>query len=102
VWWAESEAAPNTWIWVDPVAQLAGGSYYLVSVTVQGAGDVYLDFWNGQYDLTTPAVQLTSTPVTLTLRAWVPSPAATHLQIRTASTTPVALYATTAAILALT
>lgn len=69
-----------------------------MSVTVQGAGYVYLDFWNGQADLTTSAVQLTDTPVTLTLQAWVPQAQATHLQVRTFATGPVALYASAASI----
>jgi hypothetical protein len=96
--WTETSAAPDSWIWVDPAAQLAAGNYYQVSVTVQGTGDVYLDFWNGQWDLTTGAVQLTSAPQTLTLRAWVPEAADTHLQVRTAATGPVDLYASAASI----
>jgi hypothetical protein len=96
--WTETSAAPNSWIWADPASQLAGGSYYDVSVTVQGTGDVYLDFWNGQNDLTTGSVQLTATPVTLALRAWVPTAADTHLQVRTAATGPVDLYASAAEI----
>jgi hypothetical protein len=98
VWWAESSAAPNSWIWVDPASELIGGNYYEVSVTVQGTGYVYLDFWNGQNDLTTSPVKLTSTPVTLTLRAWVPQTQATHLQVRTFATGPVGLYASAASI----
>ena len=96
--WTETNAAPNSWIWVDPASQLTGGNYYQVSITVQGAGDVYLDFWNGQWDLTTGAVQLTSVPQTFTLRAWVPETADTHLQVRTAKAGPVDLYASAASI----
>ncbi|HEX3489907.1 MAG TPA: GxGYxYP domain-containing protein [Streptosporangiaceae bacterium] len=98
VQWTETSAAPDSWIWVDPGAQLAAGNYYEVSVTVQGTGDVYLDFWNGQWDLTTGAVQLTAAPQALTLRAWVPEAADTHLQVRTAATGPVDLYASAASI----
>ena len=96
--WTETSAAPDSWIWVDPAAPLAGGNYYEVSVTVQGEGDIYLDFWNGQWDLTTGALQLTSAPQTLTLQAWVPATGDTHLQVRTAATGPVDLYASAASI----
>ena len=61
-------------------------------------GDVYLDFWNGQSDLQTGAVQLTAAPQTLTLQAAVPSGDGTHLQIRTAGTGPVDLDASAASI----
>jgi hypothetical protein len=96
--WTETSAAPDSWIWVDPGAQLAAGNYYQVSVTVQGTGDVYLDFWTGQWDLTSGAVRLTAAPQTFTLRAWVPEAADTHLQVRTAATGPVDLYASAASI----
>lgn len=98
VHWTEKSAAPDSWIWVDPASRLAGGSYYQVSVTVQGAGDVYLDFWNGQWDLTADPVQLTSEPRTFSLRVWVPETTDTHLQVRTASAGPVDLYASGASI----
>jgi len=100
--WTETSAAPDSWIWVDPAAELPGGNYYQVSVTVQGSGDVYLDFWNGQWDLTTGAVTLASEPQTFTLRAWVPAVADTHLQVRTAATGPVDLQASAASIRLLT
>lgn len=56
----------------------------------------------GQWDLTTGAVQLTSTPQTLTLQAWVPEAADTHLQVRTATTGPGDLYASAASVRLLT
>lgn len=103
VQWTETSAAPNTWIWVNPLTTLAAGAYYEVTVTVAGSGDdIYLDFWNGQMDLTTSPVQLTDTPQTLTLRAWVPQAAQTHLQIRTAASGPLSLYASAASIQLLT
>jgi hypothetical protein len=68
------------------------------AIIVQGTGDVFLDFWNGQQDLTTDAVQLTATPQTFTLQAQVPATADTHLQVRTATTGPVDLYASAASI----
>jgi hypothetical protein len=103
VQWTETSAAPNTWIWVDPVTTLAAGAYYKVTVTLQGSGDdIYLDFWNGQLDLTTNPVQITDTPLTLTLRAWVPAAAQTHLQVRTAASGSLSLYASAASIQLLT
>ena len=100
--WTETDAAPNTWIWVNPAADLPGGQLYQASVTLQGSGDVYLDFYNGQEDLVSEAVQLTSTPQTLTLQGAVPASYSTPLQVRTASAGPVDLYASAAAIQLLT
>jgi putative alpha-1,2-mannosidase len=100
--WQETDAAPNTWIWVNPTADLTGGQEYQATITVQGTGDVYLDFYNGQEDLTTETVQLTSTPVTLTLDGEVPSDYSTPLQVRTADAGPVDLYASGASIQLLT
>ncbi|GAA4629489.1 hypothetical protein GCM10023196_050850 [Actinoallomurus vinaceus] len=93
VHWTETNAAPNTWIWVDPESGLPAGQSYQASITLEGTGTVYLDFWNGQQDLTSQTVQLTGTPQTLTIQGAVPSAADTHVQIRTADTGPVNLYA---------
>jgi hypothetical protein len=100
--WTETDAAPNTWIWVNPTADLTGGQMYQATITLQGSGDVYLDFYNGQEDLTTETVQLTSTPVTLTLDGEVPGDYSTPLQVRTAAAGPVDLYASGASIQLLT
>jgi predicted alpha-1,2-mannosidase len=100
--WTETNAASNTWIWVDPAAQPPSGQSYQVSITLEGTGSVYLDFWNGQQDLSSAAVQLTATPQTLTLQGAVPSAAGTHLQVRTADPGPVDLYASAASIQLLT
>ena len=102
VQWQETDAAPNTWIWVNPVSSLAGGQTYQATITLQGTGDVYLDFYNGQEDLTTETVQLSSTPVTLTLDGAVPNDYSTPLQVRTADDGPVSLYASNASIQLLT
>jgi putative alpha-1,2-mannosidase len=98
VQWTETDAAANTWIWVNPPSGLTGGHYYQASLTVQGEGEVYLDFYNGQQDLVSESVQLTSTPVTLTLMGQVPSTYSTPLQVRTAAAGPVDLYASGASI----
>jgi len=100
--WQETDAAPNTWIWVNPTSSLAGGQTYQATITLQGTGDVYLDFYNGQEDLTTETVQLSSTPVTLTLDGAVPNDYSTPLQVRTADAGPVSLYASGASIQLLT
>ena len=100
--WTEPNADPNTWIWVDPASQLPAGQYYQGSITLQGTGAVYIDFWNGQQDLVSATVQLTSTPQTVTVQGEVPDAASTHLQVRTADSGPVDLYASNASIQLLT
>ncbi|HEY3871160.1 MAG TPA: GH92 family glycosyl hydrolase [Actinocrinis sp.] len=100
--WTETSTGPNSWIWVDPPAQLPGGQYYQGSVTLQGTGAVYVDFWNGAQDLVSATVQLTATPITLTVQGEVPDAADTHLQVRTADSGPVDLYASAASIQLLT
>jgi predicted alpha-1,2-mannosidase len=102
VHWTQANAAPNTWIWVDPPAALPAGQYYQYSVTLQGTGDVYLDFWNGSQDLSSSDVQLTGTPVTLTVQGQVPSAGSTHFQIRTAGSGAVDLMASAATVQTLT
>src|SRR5579884_3862426 len=48
--WQQSNALPNTWIQATPPALTQGASYE-ASVTLQGTGNVYLDFYNGQVDV---------------------------------------------------
>jgi len=100
--WTETNADPNTWIWTDPPSELPAGQYYQASVTLQGTGAVYLDFWNGEQDLVSATVQLTDTPQTLSVQGQVPDAADTHLQVRTADSGPVDLYASAASIQLLT
>jgi predicted alpha-1,2-mannosidase len=100
--WSSTNAGPNTWIWTDPPSQLPAGQSYQVSVTLEGQGEVYLDFWNGSSDLTGATVPLTATPITLTLQGDVPNAADTHLQVRTADAGPVDLYGSAASIQLLT
>jgi hypothetical protein len=100
--WTEADAGPDSWIWVDPPAQLPPGQYYQGSVTLEGTGAVYVDFWNGQQDLVSATVQLTAMPITLTVQGEVPDAADTHLQVRTADSGPVDLYASAASIQLLT
>lgn len=42
--------------------------YYQASVTLRGTGLVYVDFRNGQQDLTSATVRLNGTPQTLTVQ----------------------------------
>ena len=71
--WQQSTAEANTWIQANPPSSLTQGDTYLASVTVQGAGDVFLDFYNGQVDVDSQPVNLTSTPTTLTVAATIPT-----------------------------
>jgi predicted alpha-1,2-mannosidase len=98
VHWTEADAAADTWIWTDPAQQLPAGQYYQASITLQGTGTVYLDFWNGRQDLASATVRLTGTPQTLTVQGLVPSAADTHLQVRTGDAGPVDLYADSATV----
>jgi hypothetical protein len=92
--WQQDSALANTWIQATPPA-LTQGDTYEASVTVQGSGDVFLDFYNGQVDVDSQPVQLTSTPVTLTIAAPIPtgSVGAEQVQVRTAADGPVNLLA---------
>ncbi len=99
VHWTEPDAAQDTWIYVQPSTALTANASYQVSITLQGTGNVFLDFYNGAEDLDSIAVQLTSTPQTLTLQGEVPSASAnTPLQVRTGDAGPVDLYASAASI----
>src|SRR6266700_725865 len=64
--WQQSDSLANSWIQATP-PNLTQGNAYEASVTLSGSGDVYLDFYNGQQDVESKAVSLTSTPVTLTI-----------------------------------
>ena len=92
--WQQTTAEANTWIQANPPA-LTQGDTYLASVTVQGTGDVFLDFYNGQQDVDSQPVNLSSTPTTLTIASTVPtgSIGAPVVQVRTATTGPVNLEA---------
>ena len=97
--WTEPDAAPDTWIYVQPGTELTANQSYQASITLQGTGNVFLDFYNGAEDLDSIAVQLSATPQTLTLQGEVPSASAnTPLQVRTGDAGPVDLYASAASI----
>jgi hypothetical protein len=70
--WTMSNAAPQTWIQI-PMTNLVSGTSYFATVTLQGTGTVFLDFYNGQVDIQSNSVTLTSQPVTLTLAVTIPS-----------------------------
>ncbi len=86
-------------MYVQPGTELTANQSYQASITLQGTGNVFLDFYNGAEDLDSIAVQLTSTPQTLTLQGEVPTASTnTPLQVRTAGAGPVDLYASAASI----
>lgn len=97
--WQQANALPNTWIQATPPA-LTQGDAYEASVTLQGTGTVYLDFYNGQVDVADTPVTLTSTPVTLTTDATIPtgSIGAPQFQVRTSASGAVNLVASAASI----
>jgi hypothetical protein len=70
--WTMTNAAPQTWIQI-PMTNLVSGTSYFATVTLQGTGTVFLDFYNGQVDVQSNSVTLTSQPVTLTLAVTIPS-----------------------------
>ena len=92
--WRQATAEAGTWIQANPPALVQGGTYR-ASVTVQGQGDVYLDFYNGQADVDSQPVSLTGTPTTLTIASVVPAGAtgAPVVEVRTAYAGPVNLEA---------
>ena len=100
--WTETYAAPNTWIWTDPTTQPTAGQSYQGSITLEGTGTVYLDFWTGSQDVTSQTVQLSTTPQTVTVQGTVTSAGGTHLQVRTGDTGSVDLYASGASLQVLT
>ena len=65
-------AVLKTWIQI-PMTNLVSGTSYFATVTLQGTGTVFLDFYNGQVDVQSTSVTLTSNPVTLTLAVAIPS-----------------------------
>jgi len=70
--WTMTNAAPQTWIQI-PMTNLVSGTSYFATVTLQGTGTVFLDFYNGQVDVQSNSVTLTSQPVTITLAVTIPS-----------------------------
>jgi hypothetical protein len=97
--WSISNAAPQTWIQI-PMTNLASGTSYFATVTLQGNGTVFLDFYDGQVDNQSTAVTLGSQPVTLKLTATIPSgPLNTpQFQVRTGAQGPVNLLVSAASV----
>ncbi|MGH3164864.1 MAG: hypothetical protein ACRDN0_03090, partial [Trebonia sp.] len=92
--WQQSTAEANTWLQANPPAVTQGDTYQ-ASVTLQGTGDVFLDFYNGQEDVDSQPVDLSGTPTTLTIASTVPTGpiGAPVVEVRTATTGPVNLVA---------
>ncbi|HEY1916275.1 MAG TPA: GH92 family glycosyl hydrolase [Streptosporangiaceae bacterium] len=93
--WQQTTAEANTWIQADPPSALTQGDTYQASITLQGQGDVFLDFYNGSVDNESKSVKLTGKPTTLTVAVAVPtgSIGAPVVEVRTAATGPVNLVA---------
>jgi hypothetical protein len=97
--WTMTNAAPQTWIQI-PMTNLVSGTSYFATVTLQGTGTVFLDFYNGQVDVQSTSVTLTSNPVTLTLAVAIPSgPLNTpQYQVRTSAQGPVNVFVSAASV----
>lgn len=82
--WTQTGAKANTWIEVTPSGTIQGQTYE-ASVTLQGAGHVYLNFYNGQSDVGSTAIALTGQPQVLSVLSTVPTGAIRppKFQIRT-------------------
>jgi hypothetical protein len=97
--WTMASAAAQTWIQI-PMTNLVSETSYFATVTLQGTGTVFLDFYNGQVDVQSNSVTLTSQPVTLTLAVTVPSgPLNTpQYQVRTSAQGPVNVLVSAASV----
>jgi hypothetical protein len=97
--WTMTNAAPQTWIQI-PMTNLVSGTSYFATVTLQGSGTVFLDFYNGQVDVQSTSVTLTANPVTLTLAVAIPSgPLNTpQFQVRTSAQGPVNVLVSAASV----
>jgi hypothetical protein len=100
--WVQGRPAGRTWIYAQPAQELTAGKEYQVRVTLLGSGYVYLDFYNGQVDLTTVPVHLSRVPTTLTLDGVAQQGTRSALlQVSTASAGPVDLWVTSASVQAM-
>jgi hypothetical protein len=82
------------------MTNLVSGTSYFATVTLQGSGTVFLDFYNGQVDVQSTSVTLTANPVTLTLAVAIPSgPLNTpQFQVRTSAQGPVNVLVSAASV----
>jgi hypothetical protein len=100
--WAQGRAPGRTWIYVQPAEELTAGEEYQARVTLLGSGYVFLDFYNGEVDLTTAPVHLSRVPTTLTLEGAAQQGTRNSLlQVSTASASPVDLWVTSASVRAM-
>ena len=97
--WSMSNAAPQTWIQI-PMTNLVSGTSYFATVTLQGTGTVFLDFYDGQIDNQSTTVTLSSQPVTLTLAVTIPNGSLNtpQFQVRTGAQGPVNLLVSVASV----
>jgi hypothetical protein len=83
VHWTEKNVAADTWIQASPSPDLIPGNSYTATITVQGSGQVYLDFYNGGTDVDSSPVTLSSTPQTLTVTTTAVAGNTPQFQVRT-------------------
>jgi hypothetical protein len=70
-WTVPASAGGDAWVELAPT--VTKGANYVFSVQVAGTGTVYLDVYNGQNDITTSTVTLTSSYQTLQIPMRVPN-----------------------------
>lgn len=100
--WADPEEPNAMWIYYVP-SGIVQGDTYSASITVQGTGTVYFNFFNGQTNNTTGVVTLSDIPQTYTVsQIAIPAgqqTATPRLQVETpANSGPVDLYASDAVV----
>ena len=90
--WQTPQAVANTWI-QDILPQLTGGNEYIATISLEGTGTVYLDFYDGAHDNQSSTVTLNAQPQTVSVGVTVPAgfSGTPQIQIRTAGTGPVDL-----------
>jgi hypothetical protein len=93
--WSEARATSGSSIVTQPDRLLTPNDHYQIQVTVQGSGDVRLEFYNGESNLAGSPVQLSSTPRTLTLDVVPPLASAdARIELSTTSSGHLDLWAT--------
>ncbi len=97
--WQMPQAAANTWIqYVLP--HVTGGDEYIATISLQGTGTVFLDFYDGAHDNQSSTVTLSAQPQTVSVGVTVPAgfSGTPQIQIRTAGSGPVDLLGFNAAV----
>ena len=70
--WQMPRAAANTWIqYLLP--EVTGGDEYIATISLQGTGTVFLDFYDGEHDNQSATITLGSQPQTVSVGVTVPA-----------------------------